>query len=56
VERSLSGVAEYTTSMACRYAADAQKAGCDGLMVLPAMVYFDCPKFDPIQASGLLIE
>ncbi len=35
----LSGVAEYTTSMACRYAADAQKAGCDGLMVLPAMVY-----------------
>ena len=35
----LSGVAEYTTSMAGRYAADAQKAGCDGLMVLPAMVY-----------------
>ena len=35
----LSGVAEYTTSMACRYAADAQKVGCDGLMVLPAMVY-----------------
>ncbi len=35
----LSGVAEYTTALACRYAADAQKAGADGLMVLPAMVY-----------------
>jgi dihydrodipicolinate synthase/N-acetylneuraminate lyase len=35
----LSGVAEYTTALACRYAADAQKLGADGLMVLPAMVY-----------------
>ena len=35
----LSGVAEYTTRLACRYAADAQKAGVSGLMVLPAMVY-----------------
>jgi 1-pyrroline-4-hydroxy-2-carboxylate deaminase len=35
----LTGVAEYTTRMACRYAAEAQKAGVDGLMVLPAMVY-----------------
>ncbi len=35
----LSGVAEYTTALACRYAADAQKCGADGLMVLPAMVY-----------------
>ncbi|MDB5355443.1 MAG: yagE [Phycisphaerales bacterium] len=35
----LSGVAEYTTRLASRYAADAQKAGADGLMVLPAMVY-----------------
>jgi 4-hydroxy-tetrahydrodipicolinate synthase len=35
----LSGVAEYTTALACRYAADAEKAGADGLMVLPAMVY-----------------
>ncbi len=35
----LSGVAEYTTAMACRYAADARKAGANGLMVLPAMVY-----------------
>jgi 4-hydroxy-tetrahydrodipicolinate synthase len=35
----LSGVAEYTTPLACRFAADAQKAGVDGLMVLPPMVY-----------------
>ncbi|WP_435011555.1 dihydrodipicolinate synthase family protein [Tundrisphaera lichenicola] len=35
----LTGVAEYTTALACRYAADALKAGVDGLMVLPGMVY-----------------
>jgi dihydrodipicolinate synthase/N-acetylneuraminate lyase len=35
----LTGVAEYTTALACRYAADAGQAGVDGLMVLPAMVY-----------------
>lgn len=35
----LSGVAECTTALACRFAADAHKAGVDGLMVLPAMVY-----------------
>ena len=35
----LTGVAEYTTSLACRYAVDALKSGVDGLMVLPAMVY-----------------
>jgi 4-hydroxy-tetrahydrodipicolinate synthase len=35
----LVGVAEYTTSLACRWAADAAKLGGDGLMVLPAMVY-----------------
>ena len=35
----LSGVAEYTTGLACRFAADALKAGVDGLMVLPGMVY-----------------
>jgi dihydrodipicolinate synthase/N-acetylneuraminate lyase len=35
----LSGVAEYTTALACRFAAEALKAGADGLMVLPAMVY-----------------
>jgi 4-hydroxy-tetrahydrodipicolinate synthase len=35
----LTGVAECSTRLACRFAADAQKAGVDGLMVLPAMVY-----------------
>ena len=35
----LTGVAEYTTSLACGFAADAQRVGVDGLMVLPAMVY-----------------
>lgn len=35
----LTGVAEYTTALACRFAADSQKAGAGGLMVLPAMVY-----------------
>jgi 4-hydroxy-tetrahydrodipicolinate synthase len=35
----LSGVSEYTTAQACRYAKDAEKIGLDGLMVLPAMVY-----------------
>lgn len=35
----LSGVAEYTTRLACRFAADAKSAGADGLMVLPPMVY-----------------
>jgi 1-pyrroline-4-hydroxy-2-carboxylate deaminase len=39
----LTGVAECTTALACRFAADAQKAGVDGLMVLPAMIY----KADP---------
>jgi dihydrodipicolinate synthase/N-acetylneuraminate lyase len=39
----LSGVAEYTTALACRYAGDAERIGLDGLMVLPAMVY----KADP---------
>ena len=40
----LSGVAEYTTRLACRFAADAQTAGADGLMVLPAMVYKSDPR------------
>lgn len=35
----LTGVAEYTTALACRFAANAQQAGVNGLMVLPAMVY-----------------
>jgi len=35
----LTGVAEYTTTLACRFVADARKAGVNGLMVLPCMVY-----------------
>ena len=35
----ISGVAEYTTAMACDLARDAAKIGVDGLMVMPAMVY-----------------
>lgn len=35
----LTGVAEYTTAMACRYAAEAERIGVGGLMVLPCMVY-----------------
>jgi 4-hydroxy-tetrahydrodipicolinate synthase len=40
----LSGVAEYTTALAGRFAADAQALGLDGLMVLPAMVYKSDPR------------
>jgi 4-hydroxy-tetrahydrodipicolinate synthase len=40
----LTGVAECSTSLACRFAADAKKAGVDGLMVLPAMVYKSDPR------------
>jgi dihydrodipicolinate synthase/N-acetylneuraminate lyase len=35
----LSGVAECSTRLACRFAADAARLGADGLMVLPVMVY-----------------
>ncbi|MEJ8567772.1 dihydrodipicolinate synthase family protein [Elongatibacter sediminis] len=35
----LSGVAEYTTDLAVEHCDRAAKAGCDGLMVLPCMVY-----------------
>ncbi len=35
----LSGVAEFTTPMAIRYAGEMAKLGADGLMVLPSMVY-----------------
>ena len=35
----LTGVAEYTTAGACRWATDAARLGADGLMVLPPMVY-----------------
>jgi 4-hydroxy-tetrahydrodipicolinate synthase len=40
----LSGVAECTTAMACRFARDAKRVGADGLMVLPAMVYKSDPR------------
>jgi 4-hydroxy-tetrahydrodipicolinate synthase len=40
----LTGVAECSTSLGCRFAADAKKAGVDGLMVLPAMVYKSDPR------------
>ena len=39
----LTGVAETTTRLACRFAEDGKKIGVDGLMVLPAMIY----KADP---------
>ncbi len=35
----LAGVAEGATAAACRLAVDAQDLGCDGLMVLPGLVY-----------------
>ena len=35
----LTGVAEYTTTLASRFARDAERIGVGGLMVLPAMVY-----------------
>ncbi len=35
----LTGVAECTTRLACRFAEEAKKVGVDGLMVLPGMVY-----------------
>lgn len=40
----LSGVAECSTRLACRFAADAERFGLDGLMVLPGMVYKSDPR------------
>lgn len=40
----LTGVAECSTALACRFATDAAKAGIDGLMVLPAMIYKSDPR------------
>jgi 4-hydroxy-tetrahydrodipicolinate synthase len=40
----LTGVAECSTALACRFAADAEEAGVEGLMVLPAMVYKSDPR------------
>jgi 4-hydroxy-tetrahydrodipicolinate synthase len=53
----LSGVAECSTRLACRFAADAKKIGSDGLMVLPAMVYKSDPRetvahFRSVAAAG----
>lgn len=35
----LSGVAETSTTAACRYVRDCEKLGADGFMVMPAMIY-----------------
>jgi 1-pyrroline-4-hydroxy-2-carboxylate deaminase len=40
----LTGVAEYTTAGACRWASEAAKLGANGLMVLPPMVYKSDPR------------
>jgi 1-pyrroline-4-hydroxy-2-carboxylate deaminase len=40
----LTGVAECSTALACRFALDAKKNGADGLMVLPGMVYKSDPR------------
>jgi len=40
----LTGVAECTTALACRFARDAADIGVNGLMVLPAMVYKSDPR------------
>ncbi len=40
----LSGVAECSTAMACRYVRDLERLGADGAMVLPAMVYKSDPR------------
>jgi dihydrodipicolinate synthase/N-acetylneuraminate lyase len=55
----LSGVAECSTALACRFATDACAAGVDGLMVLPAMVYKSDPRetiahFRAVARAGAL--
>jgi 4-hydroxy-tetrahydrodipicolinate synthase len=40
----LTGVAECSTALACRFVCDARRLGVDGLMVLPAMVYKSDPR------------
>lgn len=44
----LSGVAESSTEVACRYARDCEKLGADGIMLMPAMMY----KGDPREISA----
>ncbi len=53
------GVAEYTTDLAAKLAADAEELGADGLMVLPAMVYASKPDetyrhFEGVAAASAL--
>jgi 1-pyrroline-4-hydroxy-2-carboxylate deaminase len=55
----LSGVAEYTTELASRFAAEAAEIGIDGLMVLPGMVYKSDPRetvahYKAVAAAGPL--
>jgi 4-hydroxy-tetrahydrodipicolinate synthase len=40
----LSGVAESSTTEACRYVRDCEKAGVDGFMLMPAMLYKGDPR------------
>ncbi len=40
----LSGVAESSTAEACRYVRDLEKAGADGFMLMPAMLYKGDPR------------
>jgi len=40
----LSGVAENSTAAACQYVRDGEKAGLDGFMLMPAMVYKGDPR------------
>ena len=40
----LSGVAENSTSLACRYVRDCEKLGANGFMLMPAMVYKGDPR------------
>ena len=55
----LSGVAECSTRLACRFSADAEALGLDGVMVLPGMVYKSDPRETIVhfrtvaRASGL---
>jgi 4-hydroxy-tetrahydrodipicolinate synthase len=49
----LTGVAECSTALACRFAADAREIGVDGLMVLPAMVYKSDPRESMAHFRGV---
>ncbi len=40
----ITGVAENSTALACRFAQEAERLGADGLMVLPAMIYKSDPR------------